>query len=498
MSGGDDRAPRPAGRGLRLWAKLALLAAAGIVVTHAAHLVVGTRIAARSLAREQETLGRAVARLVATEAADPILTRDTVTLSALVERTVAADGIAYCFVLRDGQPLATSFHAGTPASLVALRAGGSTGPVVVVDGDDRYLDLEEPILDGRAGVVRLGLEMNVLQTTRRAIAAPLGVFAVVMTALGLVVAALFARSIARPVDELVAVADRFDPSAPIAPVTPRGGREIATLADRFNRMMLRLRLDHEERERLRAQALAGARLASLGAVVAGVAHEVNNPLASLKACVTLLREDANPAERAADLASLDEGIERIRDVVRRLLDLASPRPVDATPTPLVELAREAPRLAALSLRGRGIGLDEVVEPAAAGASVLADRKQIAQAVLNLLLNAAYVTPPGGRVRVRARAEGGRRGISIEDDGPGIPRELRERVLEPFFTTKPAGEGTGLGLALSRAIVAQHGGSLELEFPDRGGTVATLWLPSAGAPPPAGAGPAPDAGATPAS
>ena len=184
-------------------------------------------------------------------------------------------------------------------------------------------------------------------------------------------------------------------------------------------------------------------------------------------------------------------------MVRRLLDLASPRPVDAAPTPLVELAREAPRLAALSLRGKGIGLDEVVEPAAAGASVLADRKQIAQAVLNLLLNAAYVTPPGGRVRVRARAEAGRRGISIEDDGPGIPRELRERVLEPFFTTKPAGEGTGLGLALSRAIVAQHGGSLELEFPDRGGTVATLWLPPAGAPPPAGAAPAPEAGATPA-
>jgi signal transduction histidine kinase len=459
--------------------KLALLAAVGVVSTHAIHLIVGTRIATRSLAREQESLGRGIARLVAAEAADPILTDDTVTLAALVARAVAANGAAYCFVLRgDGTPVATSFRGGTPEALVHLRRGAPPGPLVVVDGEQRFLDLEEPILGGRAGVVRLGLGLDVLQATRRDIAAPLGVLAVIMTLLGFGAAVLIGRSVARRLDDLVAAADRFDPTAPVAPVTPRGGPEMATLADRFNRMMDRLRAEHEERERVRAQALANARLASLGAVVAGVAHEVKNPLASLKACVTLLREDADPAQRAADLGMMDEALDRLVDVVRRLLDLASPRPAALAATPLLDLAREAPRLAALSLRGKGIALDEVVEREAADAWVLADRKQIGQAVLNLLLNAAYVTREGGRVGVRVRAAGERRGISVEDDGPGIPPDLRERVLEPFFTTKPAGEGTGLGLALTRTIVVQHGGSLELEFPEGGGTVATIWLPAA--------------------
>jgi signal transduction histidine kinase len=125
-----------------------------------------------------------------------------------------------------------------------------------------------------------------------------------------------------------------------------------------------------------------------------------------------------------------------------------------------------------------VRLEEVVEPGAGDAPVLADRKQIAQALLNLLLNAAYVSKPGGAVRVRATARDGFRGIAVEDDGPGIPPELRARVFEPFFTTKPGGEGTGLGLPLTRTIVDLHHGALELAFPQRGGTVATIWLPVA--------------------
>jgi two-component system NtrC family sensor kinase len=110
--------------------------------------------------------------------------------------------------------------------------------------------------------------------------------------------------------------------------------------------------------------------------------------------------------------------------------------------------------------------------------VLADRKQIVQALLNLLLNAAYFSADGSTVRLRLRARGALRGISVEDDGPGIAVEIRERVLDPFFTTKPSGEGTGLGLAVTRSIVERHHGSFELTFPDHAGTVATVWLPVA--------------------
>jgi two-component system NtrC family sensor kinase len=469
------------GRGLPLWIKLAVAASVGVVLTHGVHLVVGSRVATRSLAREQETLGRAIARLVASSAADAILTHDTATLGELVARAAGAKGVAYCFVVRDGEVLATSFPEGTPAALVDVRTARPPGPVVMVDGEARYLDLEEPVLGGKLGTVRLGLEMDLLQSTRRAIAVPLGLLAAFVILGGIAASLLIGRSLARPIEEIVAAADRFDPAGPLPLVARRGGREVGMLAGRFNRMMIRLRAAHHERERLRRRALAHARLASLGEVVAGVAHEVNNPLASLKACVGILRESCDDAAHAEDLALMDAALDRIRDVVRRLLELGSPRPLDLSPTSLLDLMREAPQLAALSLRGKGVELEEAVDPAAVDVPVLADRKQISQALLNLLLNAAYVSPPGSRVRVRTTRRDGFRGIAIEDRGPGIPADLRERVFEPFFTTKPGGEGTGLGLPLARTIVDLHHGSLELECPAGGGTVATIWLPVADGP-----------------
>jgi signal transduction histidine kinase len=110
---------------------------------------------------------------------------------------------------------------------------------------------------------------------------------------------------------------------------------------------------------------------------------------------------------------------------------------------------------------------------------LADRHLAGQALLNLLLNAAYVTPDSGEIRVRLRQRGRLVGLAVEDDGPGIPPEVRDRILDPFFSTKPEGEGTGLGLSVTRTITDAHGGDLTFEFPGRG-TIATVWLREAGA------------------
>jgi signal transduction histidine kinase len=89
-----------------------------------------------------------------------------------------------------------------------------------------------------------------------------------------------------------------------------------------------------------------------------------------------------------------------------------------------------------------------------------------------------VTPDHGEIRVRVRTREGLVGIAVEDDGPGIPQDIRERILDPFFSTKPEGDGTGLGLSVTRTIASAHRGELTFEFPDRGGTVATIWIPPA--------------------
>lgn len=468
---------RPVAHWRRLWIKLAAFAVVGVVATHAIHLAVATRVATRALERDQAELGGGIARLVAGEAADAVLLHDQVTLSEIVARAAAIPGVAYCVVVRDGAVLSSSFRGSTPAALLDARRRGTSGPLVVVDRQGRYLDLEEPILGGEAGHVRLGIDMALLQSARREIALPLGLVALAVIAAGVVAAVVVGRSVVRPIDELVAAADRFDLTSDPSPVRPRGGPELERLSERFNRMMVRLRSAFEEQERAKQKALTTERLAALGSLVAGVSHEVNNPLAGLKNCVHALRlGDTDAATRAEYLDLMDEGLDRIRDVVRRLLEFARPRPLDPARISPARLAEDVSRLVGSVLRGRRIELQTVDERGVDGVAVNADPGQMGQALLNLILNAAYVTPDGGRITLRLRRGAGRVGIAVVDAGPGIPEGIRDRILDPFFSTKPEGEGTGLGLSVTRAIVDSHRGELEFECPAEGGTIATIWLP----------------------
>jgi two-component system, NtrC family, sensor kinase len=474
---GPDR-PR-----VRLWMKLAALAAVGVVLMHAVHLAIGNRVASRALEEGQVALGRSLARLLARQAADPVLLEDQVSLYELVQAPLAWEGtrVAYCFVVRNGRVMASSFGAGTPADLLRLREPGDVAPMVARTARGRILDLAEPVLDAGLAQVRLGLDLGVVDETRRALAVHLGQLALAVIAGGLAAAFFFGRSIARPVGELLAAADRFDPAAgSSAPVRPRGSDEIAVLTDRFNRMMRRLEAAHAEQLRARQKGIETERLVALGSLVAGVAHEVNNPLAGLKNCVRRLeRRDLPEAKRREYLALMEEGLVRIEEVVRELLEFGRPHPPRLEPVPAARLAEESaalvrPLLGQRRARARLLGF-------LAEGTALADRRLLEQALVNLLLNAAYVTPDGGEIRVRHRRRDGLVGIAVEDDGPGIPPEIRDRILDPFFSTKPEGAGTGLGLSVTRTIVDAHGGDLTFEFPERGGTVATVWIRESPAP-----------------
>ncbi len=456
-----------------LWTKLAAFAALGVILTHAAHLVFANQISSRALAQEQDNLGRTIARMVAHQAADAVLVDDVVTLHELVSNVATGEGIAYCFIARNGRVIASSIPGPTPPGLVALSHPEGRS-VVASGGDARYLDISEPILGGAAGEVRLGMDLAPLAATRRKLAVLLGSLALVVILVGVGAALVVGRGIARPLGDLLDAADRFDPAAEARPVVARGGLEIARLADRFNLMMQRLGAAHEEQAQARQKAIATERLVALGSLVAGVAHEVNNPIAGMKTCLRRLRtEELSPETREEYLELLEEGVRRVENVMSRLLDFARPRSTSLVPVGLAEVVREGTVLLPSLLHKRRIILRELSD-GTADCRVLADRRQIAQALLNLVLNAAYVTPEGGEIRIRLRRKAGRCGISVEDDGPGIPAPIRSRILDPFFSTKPEGEGTGLGLSVTRTIVEAHGGELGFEFPERG-TVATLWL-----------------------
>jgi two-component system NtrC family sensor kinase len=405
---------------------------------------------------------------------------DAMTLYKIVHgATAVGEGdVAYCFIVRNDRVLSTSFEPATPEALVRVRARGELDPVVVTLDGAEVLDVAEPILAGNLGFIRLGLDLKRLHVLRHELGVHLGELAVGVILAGMVAAFLTGRAIARPLNEMLAAADRFDPAGQAwGPVVDASGTdEVSVLGDRFNRMMRRLEAAHAEQERARLKLLETERLAALGSLVAGVAHEVNNPLAGLKNCVRRLeRRDLPPAKHGEYLALMDEGLSRIEEVVRRLLDFGRPQRSRLEALPATVLAAESVRLVRPELERR-----RIASPVVGGDHdlVLADRRQVGQAVVNLVLNAFYVTPDGGEIRVEIRRADGRVGIAVHDAGPGIPAEIRDRIQDPFFSTKPPGEGTGLGLSVTRAIADAHGGELAFEFPPAGGTVAVLWLRAA--------------------
>lgn len=471
----------PARARIRLWMKLAAFGAVGVVAMHAIHVSIGNRVSTRALAVEEARLGAKIAHVVARQAVDPILLNDLVSLNDLVQAPIEP-GVEYCLIVREGRVLASSLE--LPPGLVSLRAPGEDDPLVVRSGERLVLDVAEPILNGQLGWVRLGLDMGALDAARRTLARRLGILALLVIAAGLVAAFVAGRRVVRPLDALLEAADRFDPAAGVraADVRFRGSDEIAVLADRFNRMMRRLEDAQAEQVRARQRAVETERLAAMGSLVAGVAHEVNNPLAGLKNCVRRLERGELPDEKRREyLGLMEEGLVRIEQVVQQLLDFGRPHAPRLEPIPASRLAQETIALLRPKLDRRQVRLELLGDDAVA----LADRRLAGQALVNLLLNASYVTPNGGEIRIRLARREAFVGVAVEDDGPGIPEEIRDRIVDPFFSTKPEGQGTGLGLSVTRTIVDQHGGELTFDCPRGGGTVAVIWLRAAG---PAGESP----------
>ena len=230
--------------------------------------------------------------------------------------------------------------------------------------------------------------------------------------------------------------------------------------------------------RLREQLVQSERLSAIGELVAGVAHEINNPLQSIVGSVELMLEQDPDAPDRQDLEIVRREAGRAGQIVRNLLSFVRRTTTDRATTDLNDIVRDTVGLRRYHLRQRNISVD--LSLARDGVPALVNRDEIQQVVLNLLLNAEQAILSAaheGRITVRTRATARERVVEIEDTGPGVSAELGGRVFEPFFTTKEVGQGTGLGLSISHGIATSHGGTLELVQSARGACFR-LALPSA--------------------
>jgi len=313
---------------------------------------------------------------------------------------------------------------------------------------------------------------------------------------------LVSRLVTAPMESLVEATQAVASGELARRASPAGTREFDHLADSVNQMTERL-LDAQ------GALVRAEKLASVGRLAAGVAHEVGNPLAAVANYVELLRRRGVEPEI---VAAIEREAGRIDVIVRSLLDYARPRDARRERVDLASVASRAVEL----LRSQGVlrPVNVEVAPACGLPSVLGDAAALEQVFVNLLLNAVDAAGEGGRIAVVAgttrlgESEAARRGsdspeggsavprlvrrssrhlegaadgsravqVIIADSGGGVPEELRDRIFDPFFTTKPPGKGTGLGLAIVQRIVQDHGGRVDVFAAREGGAAFAVTLP----------------------
>ncbi len=244
--------------------------------------------------------------------------------------------------------------------------------------------------------------------------------------------------------------------------------------------------DVTERSQLEAQLSHSERLASLGMLAAGVAHEINNPLASVLAGVESLqrwlgRADIPESERedaVEVLGLLEHGARRCRETTDKLLLLGQPYASRPVWVDLNHAVRDTLALLSFATRRQHIEVSAELEPDLP--QVWGRESALRGVLMNLCLNAVQAMSSGGHLRVSTyRVGADRAGLRIEDDGPGIATEHLHRIWDPFFTTKPVGQGTGLGLSITQRIVARHGGAVRVESTPGAGARFLIELPLQG-------------------
>lgn len=257
-----------------------------------------------------------------------------------------------------------------------------------------------------------------------------------------------------------------------------------TLADREHRERVR----QEETARRLAESLddvrlmeqqlvRAGRLQALGEMTAGLAHEIKNPLASLKGAVEIISDEiAETSPRRKMVEILRKEIDRLNDLLERFLSFARPTGLHRADVSLAEIAEHA--IALVESTSTAGGVNVALASVADSVVVSGDRDKIAQVVFNLLINAVQAAGQGGAVNVRCeRVTRGRRGFGalvVEDTGPGLTDDIREKIFDPFFTTKES--GTGLGLSIAARIADEHQGFIEADNRPEGGAVFRLLLP----------------------
>jgi signal transduction histidine kinase len=343
---------------------------------------------------------------------------------------------------------------------------------------DRHnlLDFGVPLSIGkkRWGTLKFGISLEKVEDEIFATVGRIIVLTIALLIAGFAVILLLSRRFISPITQLANTMDKARGDYLDVRVEVRGHDELAILGERFNSMIDRIRLANEELKKTHEKLVQSEKLASMGILAAGVAHEINNPLGGLFNCLQMLKQNGDdPAFRTKYMELIREGLDRIESTVSRLLWMARKAEHAPADINIKDVVESVHSFVEYRLRKGRISFASDLPD---DLHIIIDLHDFQQLLLNLFINAIQAMKDGGLLAVKGYRDDSSVKIEVKDSGCGIPQENIGKIFDPFFTTKPTGEGTGLGLWLSYEIMRSYRGDISIESREGEGSRFVLSFP----------------------
>ena len=466
------------------------------------------RIIFSSLEEELQQRSVFISKIISQRAINYILFDDIVAMNVLLDEIKAADEtIEYIMICDpDCEIRAHTFDGPVPSGLIDVHERQRSSEILSAnvrfkDSDQLIRDISIPLLDGSIGFLRVGLTEEIIYRTLDQATETLFGMILVLIIISLVGTFIFSYLVTSPVKDISNIADNLDmqsireKNVMFASRYPKNvekimgllpGDEIDILVSRFNDMVYRLQKAYDELEDAQKKLVQSEKLASIGTLAAGVAHEVNNPLAGIMNCISRMKRNPdNHEENEKYLEMMEEATAKVEWVIKNLLNFARQPASEKSLTDLRYALDKSISLSRHRIDKMGIKIN--LESPREEMLVMGSQNQLEQVFLNLILNSIDAIAekqeetPGMQgvidISFSRLSNSSNIQLAFSDNGIGIPSDNLDKVIDPFFTTKSVGKGTGLGLSVSMNIINDHGGEMEIFSEHKKGTTIRIILPA---------------------
>lgn len=485
-----------------LFGKFAVGISLTVIVFGLLNAIIVRNSISNSLDEEFDKRGYFITRALAEQSVSYILANDLASLNMLINELMTIDpSIQYAFVLDGrGEVMAHSFRERVPENLLHLNYPQDDDMPGIVTVRDRreteriIRDYALTAMSSGMGTVRVGILENEIRSQVSAVIGSLLLMVAVFFVVGLFAALFFSYTIATPLQLISQQSETMDlvnieEGLKVLKETTQkpfyrlrrlfGFRdEIDVLYDNYSDMLRRLKKAYHDLNLLQQSLLQSEKLAAVGTLTAGVAHEINNPLAGISIGLRRLKKEPENINQVKEYAvMMQEALARIEKVVNDLLTFSRKDDEVYEIVKLAEIVQNAVKLARYRVKSEKIQIS--LENRSAGVSVNASPNRLEQVFLNIIINSIdsilekmdKQPTLEGKVFVSISEINDSVQVLFDDNGLGIPEEIKDKIFDPFFTTKEVGKGTGLGLSVSYEIIRNHGGTIIAESdPGRGSRI----------------------------